>query len=198
MLQRHLLIRMPHDLLGELGERIGLVEVAVGRIGDVGVANRPAAALRPPRHRRSPRPVPTRSRARASPRSWQAPHRPQPTACICALTCCGLALRQSSGTNGLRVPSLPGGYLASLEMLLMAALVVEALAHLVDRDRVLPSGVADVECPWRARTGTRVAGEDAADRIARAEHAADRRRAGASAGSSASCRRGWRRSSCRR
>ena len=33
---------------------------------------------------------------------------------FCALTCAGLALRQSNGTKSLRVPSVPGGYFASL------------------------------------------------------------------------------------
>ena len=116
VLQRHLLMRMPHDLLGQLGKRVGLVEVAVGRVGDVGIADLASRRARPRRNRRSPRPVRTRSREPASPRSWRARHPTAADRLYCALTCAVLALRQSSGTNGLRVPSLPGGYLASLEM----------------------------------------------------------------------------------
>ena len=36
---------MPHDFLGQLGKGIGLVEVPVGRVGNVGIAKRPASPL---------------------------------------------------------------------------------------------------------------------------------------------------------
>src|SRR5215472_5610089 len=38
-------MRMTHDLLGQFCERVGFVEVPVGRVGDVGISYRPTSAL---------------------------------------------------------------------------------------------------------------------------------------------------------
>src|SRR5258707_15257906 len=58
VLQRHLLMGMPHDLLGELRKGIGFVEVPVWRAGDVGVAKVPTS----PRCRGGIKERPNRSR----------------------------------------------------------------------------------------------------------------------------------------
>src|ERR1700730_18065006 len=58
VLQGHLLMRMPHDLLGELRKGIGLVEIPIGRVGDVGIAKLPAS----PRCRGGVKDCPNRSR----------------------------------------------------------------------------------------------------------------------------------------